>query len=89
MNIVSYRTYIMVWLGLVAFTILTVTAAGIDIGRLNVIAPLLIAAIKTILVLSFFMHLKYESWNLKIMLGITVAILTIIIGFTFLDISFR
>lgn len=89
MNALSYRTYIVVWLGLVAFTILTVIAAGIDIGRLNVIVPLLIAAIKTILVLSFFMHLKYESWNLKIMLGVTVVILTIIIGFTFLDISFR
>ena len=88
-HIVSYGTYIAVWFGLLVFTILTVAVAGINIRVISVIAPLLIAAIKTLLVLSFFMHLKYEDGNLKMMLSGAVVILAIIIGFTFLDISFR
>lgn len=88
-HIIDYRTYIMVWLGLLAFTLISVAASGIGIGGLNVIAPLLIAALKALLVLSFFMHLKYEVASLKIMLAAAVIILAIIIGFTFLDVSFR
>jgi len=88
-NIANYGTYIKVWLGLLAFTALTVTAAGINIGGFNIIVPLSIAAVKTYLVLSFFMQLKYEGLSLKIMLSGTVMILAIIIGLTFLDVSFR
>jgi len=86
----NYQTYILVWVGLVILTGITVSIAGMNLGRLNVLLVLLIAAIKSGLVLSYFMHLKYETGLLfRLMIPIVLAALTIFIGLTFTDIAFR
>ena len=86
----KYQTYILVWLGLVTLTGITVSMAGMDLGRLSIGIVLAIAAIKSGLVLSYFMHLKYETGLLfKLMIPIVLAALTIFIGLTFTDIAFR
>jgi len=86
----NYRTYILVWLGLVILTATTVSMAGMNFGRLSILIVLLIAAIKSGLVLSYFMHLKYETGLLfKLMIPIVLAVLTVFIGLTFTDIAFR
>jgi cytochrome c oxidase subunit 4 len=87
---VKYRTYIFVWLGLVILTGVTVSMAGMNLGRLSIGIVLAIAAIKSGLVLSYFMHLKYETGLLfKLMIPIVLAVLTIFIGLTFTDVAFR
>jgi cytochrome c oxidase subunit 4 len=84
------QTYILVWLGLVILTAITVSMAGMNFGRLSILIVLLIAAIKSGLVLSYFMHLKYETGLLfKLMIPIVLAVLTVFIGLTFTDIAFR
>ncbi len=84
------QTYILVWLGLVILTGITVSMAGMNVSRLGIIIVLLVAAIKSGLVLSYFMHLKYETGLLfKLMIPIVLAALTIFIGLTFTDIAFR
>jgi len=86
----KYQTYIFVWLGLVILTGVTVSMAGMNLGRLSIGIVLAIAAIKSGLVLSYFMHLKYETGLLfKLMIPIVLAALTIFIGLTFTDIAFR
>jgi cytochrome c oxidase subunit 4 len=86
----KYQTYILVWLGLVILTGITVSMAGMNLGRLSILIVLAIAAIKSGLVLSYFMHLKYETGLLfKLMIPIVLAVLTIFIGLTFTDIAFR
>ena len=87
---VKYRTYVWVWVGLMILTGMTVSIAGMDVGRLSILIVLAIAAIKSGLVLSYFMHLKYETGMLfKLMIPIVLAVLTIFIGLTFTDIAFR
>ena len=87
---VKYRTYILVWLGLVVLTGITVSLAGMNLRHLSVFIPLLIAALKSGLVLGYFMHLKFERGLLfKLMIPIVLAILTIFIGLTFSDVAFR
>jgi cytochrome c oxidase subunit 4 len=87
---VTGRTYVLVWLGLLLLTGLTVSAAGVDLGRLSVLIVLVIAGIKSTLVLLYFMHLKYEKGPLfmLIMPG-TVFLLVLFIGIVFTDIAFR
>jgi len=86
----KYQTYILVWLGLVILTGITVSMAGMNLGRLSIAIVLAIAAIKSGLMLSYFMHLKYETGLLfKLMIPIVLAALTIFIGLTFTDIAFR
>jgi len=84
------QTYILVWLGLVILTGVTVSMAGMNFGLLSIVIVLAIAAIKSGLVLSYFMHLKYETGLLfKLMIPIVLAALTVFIGLTFSDVAFR
>ena len=86
----KYKTYVWVWVGLVILTGLTVSMAGMNLGRLSIAMVLAIAAIKSGLVLGYFMHLRYETGLLfKLMIPIVLAALTIFIGLTFTDIAFR
>ncbi len=89
-HLVKYRTYVLVWLGLVVLTGITVSLSGMNLRHLSVFIPLLIAALKSGLVLGYFMHLKFERGLLfKLMIPIVLAILTIFIGLTFSDVAFR
>jgi len=59
-HVVSLRVLVTVWVALIVLTIVTVGVSGVDLGRFNVIAALLIAAAKASLVLLYFMHLRYD-----------------------------
>ena len=86
----NYQIYILVWLWLLILTGLTVSMAGMNLGRLSILIVLAIAAFKSGLVLSYFMHLKYETGLLfRLMIPMVLAVLTIFIGLTFTDIAFR
>lgn len=84
-----YGTYFFVWIGLLLFTVITVVVSLMQLGRLSVLAALLIASIKASLVLAIFMHLKYERRVFKIMFLVTIVTLTIFIGMTFFDVLYR
>ena len=87
--IIGYGTYLMVWLALLILTGLTVTIAGLNLQNFSIVAAIFIAAFKTSLVLNYFMGLKYETPLFKNMVFVAVFTLAIIIGLTFVDISFR
>jgi cytochrome c oxidase subunit 4 len=75
-HIVTPVTYGIVFATLLTFTGLTVWAAYIDLGILNPVVALAIACTKAVIVILFFMHVKYQSKLVK---------LTVISGFfTFL-----
>lgn len=84
----GYGIYLIVWLGLLALTALTVSVAGINFGGLTVTTALLVASIKSYLVLKIFMHLGAEQKAFKVF--VVVALIFIIISFVLLfsDYSF-
>jgi cytochrome c oxidase subunit 4 len=86
---VGAKTFIANWIALLALTGLTIGAAELQMGKWSMLANLLIASAKASLVLWFFMHLKYESRLFKLLLLVPIVTITIIIGFTFLDIWYR
>lgn len=88
-HIVGYGTYILVWFGLIVLTGLTVAVAGTNLGGFSVWTAVLIAAIKSTLVLLVFMHLKYERPLFRWMVLIVLVAITIFIVFTFFDVSYR
>jgi cytochrome c oxidase subunit IV len=88
-HIVSYRTYIFVWIALLALLAITIAASKLYLSSYSVLINLLIASIKAFLVLIFFMHLKYEGRFLQGLVVITIAVLTSIIALTFSDVWFR
>ena len=88
-HLVSYGTYIMVWLALLILTGLTVTVAGLNLKNYAIMAAIFIAGFKSTLVLNYFMHLKFEAPLFRNMVYVAIFTLVIIIGLTFTDISFR
>ena len=88
-NNYTFSSYILVWLGLLLLTVLTVTVASLKLGAFSVYGAILIATAKSSLVLLIFMKIKYEDKVFKIMVAIVIVMFTIIISFTFLDIAFR
>jgi len=83
------RTYVIIWITLLALTGTTITVAGMHLGRFSTLTALVIASIKASLVLWFFMHLKYEKRFFKYLLLVPITTLTFMIGLTFLDIWYR
>ena len=55
------KNYIRVWIALLALLALTWGLAEINLGPFNNVAALGISIIKMLLVVWFFMHLRYES----------------------------
>ena len=88
-HIVRPKTFVLVWAALLLLTALTVAAAELRLGPASILVPLLIASAKAVLVLWFFMHLKYEQRLFKLMLLMPIATLTFILLLTFLDIWYR
>ncbi len=86
----TYPRYLFIWLALLALTALTVTTADLNVGRVGIFIVLTIAAVKSILVLLFFMHLRWEKrLLLRILVPIAIATLAIFIGLTFVDVLNR
>ena len=88
-HIVPYRTFVLVWLALLVLTGITVAAAQVNLGALNVWVALGIATLKAGLVVAVFMHMQYETPLFKLALFSALAILAIFIGLTFLDVLYR
>ena len=88
-HITPYRTQARVLIALLFLTFLTVTVTGIHLGPFTVLAALLIASIKGSIVLTWFMHLKYEMPVFRIMVIGVFILYAIIIVITFIDYAFR
>ena len=86
---IGYGTYILVWVGLLALTSITVTVAGISLGAYTLFVALLIAAIKSSLVINIFMHIKFDEPIFKVFLLVSGFTLFVIFLLTFLDFIYR
>jgi len=84
-HIVPVRTYIGVFIALMIGTALTTGVAYIDLGRWNTVAALAIAVAKMLLVVLFFMHVKYYPGLTRIIIIGAFFWLGIMICFSMAD----
>ena len=86
----AYARYIYIWVALLVLTAITVTTASLNFGRAGILVVLALAAIKSTLVLLYFMHLSSEKrLLLKLLVPIAICTLAIFIGLTFTDVMYR
>lgn len=88
-HIVPYRVYVIILVALIALTLSSIAITGIDLGKYAVAGALIFAVVKSFLVLTYFMHLKYDKPYIRIMVGFVFAILVVTIVVTFLDYLYR
>ncbi len=88
-HIVPYRTYFIILIALIILTLSSIGITSIELAEYTVAAALIFAVIKSYLVLTYFMHLKYDKRYIKIMVGFVFAIFLVVIIITFLDYLYR
>ena len=88
-HIVPYRTFLLVLLVLLVFTFISIGVTNYNLGPVTVLVALLLATVKTILVLTYFMHLKYDVKMFGILVAAVMAVIGVVIFITFLDYLFR
>jgi len=85
-HIVQPRIYIGIFLSLMVGTALTVLAAFYDFpGPLNAVVALTIAVIKATLVVLYFMHVRYSSRLIWVIVTSALFWLVILFALTFSD----
>ncbi len=62
-HITPFKTYLWVYFSLLVLTVVTVAASRVDLGAniINVSVAMLIASLKAMIVILWFMHQKYET----------------------------
>jgi cytochrome c oxidase subunit IV len=80
-HIVSSKMYVAIWAALMCLTVITATIAFVDLGPLNTVVALVIATFKALLVVLFFMHVKYASEKLTKMVVISAVFWLLILLF--------
>ena len=84
-HVVPVKVYVGVFLALLALTALTTGAASYDLGRWNTAVALAIAVTKMLLVVLFFMHVKYSTGLTRIVIIAGFFWLAILVGLTLSD----
>lgn len=88
-HVVPLRVYVIILIALIALTFSSIWITSIELGEYTVAGALILASIKSFLVLTYFMHLKYDKRYIKIMVGFVFAIFLVVIIITFLDYLYR
>lgn len=84
-HIVPVKTYAAIFIALLLLTALTTAVAFVDLGPLNTVVALTIAVIKMLLVILFFMHVKYSSGLTRIVIVAGFFFLAILVSLTLAD----
>lgn len=84
-HIVSPKVYGLIFGALLLGTGLTVGASYIEMGDYNAVVALAIACIKAVLVILFFMHIKYSSRLTKLTVAAGFFTFLVLITMTMVD----
>ena len=84
-HIVQPLAYIYVFATLLVGTLLTVGAAEVDLGVLNPVIALGIASFKAVVVILFFMHVKFQSRLIKMTVAAGFFTFLVLITMTLSD----
>ena len=89
-HVVSIKLYSAIFGALLVMTLATARAAFIDLGgNLNTVVAMLIAACKALLVILFFMHVRYSSRLTWVFVGAGFFWLMILLSLTLADVLSR
>jgi cytochrome c oxidase subunit 4 len=84
-TIVSKGTYVVVWLALLVLLAATVAVSYVHLGILNIIATIGIASIKALIIMMYFMHVRYSPRLTWVVVGAGFFWLAILFTLAFGD----
>jgi cytochrome c oxidase subunit 4 len=84
-HIVSPKVYLAVFGALMLGTYLTVEASRHDFGAMNTVIAMVIAVTKAVLVVLYFMHVKYSRRLTQLVVAAAFVWLAVLLGVTLSD----
>jgi cytochrome c oxidase subunit 4 len=84
-HIIPIRTYLLIFAVLVVLFILTVAVAFVDLGPLNFVVAITIAITKAVLIILYFMHVRYSSRMTWVFAGAAFIWLALLLSMTMAD----
>lgn len=88
-HVVPYKVYVFILLALIALTLLSIAITTIDLGGLAVAGALSFAIVKSFLVLTWFMHLRYDKPIIILMVVFVFLVIAVTVLVTFIDYLYR
>lgn len=88
-HIVPYKLYLSILSGLILLTLISVGVTYIELANLTVFTAILLASVKSTLVLIYFMHLKFDNKLIQILVAAVFVIVALVLFITFLDYNYR
>jgi cytochrome c oxidase subunit 4 len=88
-HVSSLKLYLAVFFALIAFTLLTVGASNIPLGKFNLVVAVVIASLKASLVVLFFMHLRYDNKFNAMILVVSLLFIGVFFAYTLNDTDHR
>jgi cytochrome c oxidase subunit 4 len=88
-HISSYASLTVVLIILLTLTTISVLVTGIHLGPVTVAVALVIASVKVAIVITQFMHLRFENLFLKLAVSGVFTLFALVILITFIDYFFR
>ena len=89
-HVVPAKIYVAIWATLTVLTFVTAGIAFLDLGPFNTIVALVIATFKALLVVLFFMHVKYASEKMtKMVVAAAIFWLLLLLGLSLADYGTR
>jgi len=82
---VPYKVYFIVWGALLVLTAVTVGISYVDMKNVTVLTAMLIAATKSMLVLLYFMHIRFEKPLFSVMILAAMLTYGTFVALTFVD----
>jgi cytochrome c oxidase subunit 4 len=84
-HVVPKKLYFLIFAALLAMTALTTGMAFVDLGKWNTVVALVIACTKATLVVLFFMHWRWSTRLVRVVILCALLWLAILIGLTSTD----
>lgn len=88
-HIQSFFSHGVILVLLLALTAITVWVTNIHFGKFSIGVALIIASVKAFIVLSYFMHLKYEGKFIKWIVAVVFLVYGLVIVITLFDYLLR
>ncbi len=88
-HISSYTSHILVLGALLVLTAASVAVTSLEMGKYNTLVAMLIAGTKAGIVLTWFMHLKFDNKIFAIFTVAVIVLFLLVLYVTFFDYSYR
>jgi cytochrome c oxidase subunit IV len=89
-HVLPVKMYYGIWAALLVLTVVTAAVSFVDLGPFNTIVALIIATFKAVLVVLFFMHVKYTSEKMtKVVIVSAIFWLLILLALSLADYGTR